>query len=160
MFGPRSSTEHEEPLSQSWDGTDEHFADALGMPTLPVGLTAAQQAQILRQWEAARRHLGQRQFILALRELREWPMKWVTQMGPNVRLLLGYLLYKADLTDEALDHLAELVDDDSYLDRHPGVFYYLSRAQMVSGKPRQAVRNMEQYLRLREPATSVSPSTP
>lgn len=160
MFGPRSSTEHEEPLSQSWDGTDEHFADALGMPTLPVGLTAAQQAQILRQWEAARRHLGQRQFILALRELREWPMKWVTQMGPNVRLLLGYLLYKADLTDEALDHLAELVDDDSYLDRHPGVFYYLSRAQMVSGKPRQAVRNMEQYLRLREPATSASPSTP
>jgi hypothetical protein len=77
-----------------------------------------------------------------------------------VRLLLGYLLYKADLTDEALDHLAELIDDDSYLERHPGVFYYLSRAQMVSGKPRQAVRNMEQYLRLREHATSDSPSTP
>lgn len=81
-------------------------------------------------------------------------------MGPNVRLLLGYLLYKADLTDEALDHLVELIDDESYLDRHPGVFYYLSRAQMVSGKPRQAVRNMEKYLQLRSPATPVSPSAP
>lgn len=160
MFGPRSATEHEEPLSQSWDGSDEHFADALGSPSLPIGLGSDEQAQILRQWETARRYLGQREYILALRELREWPMKWVTQMGPNVRLLLGYLLYKADLTDEALDHLAELVDDESYLQRHPGVFYYLSRAQMVSGKPRQAVRNMEQYLRLRAPATPASPSSP
>ena len=72
---------------------------------------------------------------------------WIDQMGPSVRLLLGYLLYKADLAPEALDHLAELSDDDAYLQKHPGTFYYLSRTQMASGKPRQAVRNMEIYLR-------------
>ena len=87
------------------------------------------------------------QMNAALRELRDWPMKWIDQMGPSVRLLLGYLLYKADLSPEALDHLAELSDDEEYVKRHPGVYYYLARTQMQSGKPRQAVHNMEQYVK-------------
>jgi spermidine synthase len=147
MFGPQTASAHEEPLSLDWDGESEHFADGLGTPTLPVGLSAAEQAQILRQWQDAVRNLAKREYVYALRELREWPMRWIDQMGPSVRLLLGYLLYKADLAPEALDHLAELSDDDAYLQKHPGTFYYLSRTQMASGKPRQAVRNMEIYLR-------------
>ncbi|HND09957.1 MAG TPA: fused MFS/spermidine synthase [Pseudomonadota bacterium] len=147
LFGQRAATEHEEALSENWDGSDEHFADDLGTPTLPVGLTQTEQATILRQWSDAKRYLNRREFVPALRELRDWPMKWIDQMGPSVRLLLGYLLYKADLSPEALDHLAELSDDEEYVKRHPGVYYYLARTQMQSGKPRQAVHNMEQYVK-------------
>lgn len=147
LFGPREAGEHEEPLSDAWDGSDQHFADDLGTPTIPLGLSAQEQATILRQWNDAKGYLGKREFVPALRELRDWPMKWIDQMGPTVRLLLGYLLYKADLAPEALDHLAELSDEEEYLKRHPGVYYYLARTQMVSGKPRQAVYNMEQYVK-------------
>ena len=163
LFAPRNLSEHEEPLSREWDGTDEHFADGLGTPPLPLGLSESQQTQILRQWSEAKRNLGKREYVMALRELREWPMKWIDQMGPNVRLLLGYLLYKAELSPEALDHLAELSDDEAYMDRHPGAYYYLARTQMVSGKPRQAVRNMELYVaKRRNPSTPITtvPSLP
>ena len=146
MFESRTHHEHEEPLSLDWDGSDQHFADGLGTPSLPIGLSAAEQATILRQWSDAKRSLAKREYVPALRELREWPMKWIDQMGPSVRLLLGYLLYKADLSPEALDHLAELSDEEPFLRRHPGTYYYLARTQMASGKPRQAVRNMETYL--------------
>ena len=94
-----------------------------------------------------------------LRALREWPMSWVAQLGPDIRLVLGYLLYKADLVDDAIDHLEELQDEPEYLQQHPGALYYLARAQFSNGDPRHAVENMARYLKLRD-EPFVPPASP
>lgn len=135
----------DDPASR--DDSDNRFVKSLGMPAMPTGLSPQQERRILAEWDAARRHLARRQYVPALRQLRDWPMKWIEQMGPNVRLLLGYLLYKTDLKPEALDHLAELSDNEAFLREHPSAHYYLALVQMASGKPRQAVASMEHYVK-------------
>lgn len=150
MFSKRSERDHEEALSRDWDGDDSHFAAGLGPLVLPGGLSEKDSERIRREYGEALKNLNARRWILGLRALREWPMTWVTQMGPDIRLLLGYLLYKADLVDDAIDHLEELLDDPEYLQQHPGALYYLARAQFGNGDPRHAVQNMARYLKLRD----------
>jgi hypothetical protein len=157
MFSKRGDYDHEEALSRDWDGEDDHFAAGLGPLVLPKGLSDKDQERIKREYGEAIRNLNARRWILALRALRDWPMAWVTQMGPDIRLVLGYLLYKADLPDDAIDHLEELQDEEAYLQKHPGALYYLARAQFSNGDPRHAVQNMVQYLKLRDDAAAALP---
>jgi len=150
MFSRRSELEHEEALSRDWDGEDSHFAAGLGPLVLPRNLSPKDQERVRREYGEAIRNLNARHWILALRALREWPMAWVTEMGPDVRLVLGYLLYKADLVDDAVEHLDELLDSPEYLQQHPGALYYLARSQFGNGDPRNGVTHMAQYLKLRD----------
>lgn len=150
MFSKRPELDHEEALSRDWDGDDSHFAAGLGPLVLPGGLSEKDNQRIRREYGEALKNLNARRWILGLRALREWPMTWVTQMGPDIRLVLGYLLYKSDLVDDAIEHLEELLDDPEYLQQHPGALYYLARAQFSNGDPRHAVANMARYLKLRD----------
>jgi spermidine synthase len=159
MFSKRPESEHEEALSRDWDGDDSHFAAGLGPLTIPSGLSDKEKERIRREYGEALKNLNARRWILGLRALREWPMSWVAQLGPDIRLVLGYLLYKADLVDDAIDHLEELQDEPEYLQQHPGALYYLARAQFSNGDPRHAVENMARYLKLRD-EPFVPPASP
>lgn len=147
LFEQKEPWEYGNVIGGSESAKYEQLAAEFLIPTLPVGLSSKEQAAIVSQWESAKQALAKREFVLGLRALRDWPMKWVEQMGPTVRFLLGYLLYKAELPAEAMEHLAEISDDTAYLDKHPSVLFYLALVQMDSGKPRQAVRNMDRFVK-------------
>ena len=148
LFIRRDVAEHEEPLSRDWDGDDDHFAAGLTL-TVPAGLGDADAARVRKEFATALRELEKRRWVHALRELREWPMSWIDQMGPDVRLVLGYLLYKLDMVDNAVDHLSAAVAETDWLARHPAALYYLARAEYENGDPRASVRHMERYLEVR-----------
>lgn len=153
LFDRRNIAEHEEPLSRDWDGDDSHFTAGLAELTLPKGLTAAELQKIRRDYDTAIRNLNQQRFLEALRALRDWPMGWVSEMGPDIRLILGYLLYKTDLLDDARDHLEVVADNPEYTDwlrKHPGALYYLARSEYMDGDPQTAVEHMERFLLLRD----------
>jgi hypothetical protein len=84
----------------------------------------------------------------ALVSFKDWPERWVDEAGPDLSLLLGYLLYKADLTDDAVDKLKPLIDDAAYVAKRPALLYYLARAEYGDGIFEPAVRYMERWLAL------------
>jgi len=77
--------------------------------------------------------------------MRKWPEKWIDEAGPDVELLVGYLMYKADLCDEAVDRLKPLTDDKAFVERRPALLYYLARAEYGAAIFEPAVRNMLAY---------------
>jgi tetratricopeptide (TPR) repeat protein len=154
LFDRRNLAEHEEPLHRGWDGDDAHFADGLSPLRLPSGLSPAEQRTVQADYARALAELRAQHFDLALRALRGWSMSWVTVMGPDVRLLLGYLLYKTELLSDARDHLEIVADDPqqaAWLRQHPSALYYLARAEYIDGDPQAAVDHMERFIKLREP---------
>ncbi|MFO0574317.1 MAG: fused MFS/spermidine synthase [Polyangia bacterium] len=150
LFAKRDPGEHEEPLVPGWDGLDESFGKSIGAVQIPAGLSAEQAKKIREEYQIAVRSLVGKKWIVGLRALRDWPMAWIEQMGPDVRLVIGYLLYKADLVDNAVDHLEALLNDASYIEQHPGALYYLARSEFQNGEPRRAIAHMEAYLELRK----------
>ncbi len=160
MFSKRSELDHEESLSRDWDGEDSHFTAGLGPLIMPVALSEKERQRVQREYAEALRNLNERHWILALRSMREWPMSWVLHMGPDVRLVLGYLLYKADLVDDAIEHLEELEDNTEYLQKHPATLYYLARSEFHNGAPRRATEHMARYLKLRDAALAPRPELP
>jgi spermidine synthase len=150
LFAKRDPGEHEEPLAPGWDGLDESFGKSIGPVQIPAGLSAEQANKIREQYQIAVRSLVEKKWIVGLRALRDWPMAWIDQMGLDVRLVIGYLLYKADLVDNAVDHLEALLSDAGYVEQHPGALYYLSRSEFQNGEPRRAIVHMEAYMELRQ----------
>lgn len=150
LFAKRDPGEHEEPLVPGWDGLDESFGKSIGAVQIPAGLSAEQAKRIREEYQIAVRSLVEKKWIVGLRALRDWPMAWIEQMGPDVRLVIGYLLYKADLVDNAVDHLEALLGDASYIEQHPGALYYLARSEFQNGEPRRAIAHMEAYLELQK----------
>jgi spermidine synthase len=148
LFSKRDPNEHEEALVPDWDGLDESFARSIGPVQIPAGLTADQAKRIRAEYLIAVRAITEKKWIIGLRAMRDWPMAWIEQMGMDVRLVLGYLLYKADLVDNAVDHLEALLQDADYVEKHPGALYYLARSEFANGEPRSAIRHMEAYLEL------------
>ena len=150
LFSKRDPGEHEEPLVPGWDGLDESFGKSIGAVQIPAGLSAEQAKKIREEYQIAVRSLIEKKWIAGLRILRDWPMAWIEQMGPDVRLVIGYLLYKADLVDNAVDHLEALLSDAGYIEQHPGALYYLARSEFQNGEPRRAIAHMEAYLELQQ----------
>lgn len=163
LFSKRDPSEHEEALTPDWDGLDESFSRSIGPVLIPAGLKEDQAKRIRAEYLIAVRAITEKKWIIGLRAMREWPMAWIEQMGMDVRLVLGYLLYKADLADNAVDHLEALLQDADYVEKHPGAIYYLARSEFANAEPRSAVRHMEAYMELRatqEAARLRLPATP
>ncbi len=153
LFDRRNVAEQEEPLVRNWDGDDSHFSAGLGNPQIAANTTPAERQRIERDYAAALAAIDTQQFTQGLRALRDWPMRWVESMGPNVRLVLGYLLYKTELFDDARDHLEVVADDPQYaswLRQHPSALYYLARSEYIEAAPQSAVEHMERYIELRD----------
>jgi spermidine synthase len=93
----------------------------------------------------------------ALMALKAWPESWVDEAGPDLELLLGYVEYKADLPDEALDRLKPLADDATYVARRPATLYYLGRAEYGDGLFEAGVRNLERWMGTRSTSSSSVP---
>jgi len=93
----------------------------------------------------------------ALMYMKTWPERYIEEGGLDLQLLVGYLMYKADLDDVACDRLKPLADDPAFAARRPSVLYYLARAEYGNGLFEAAVRNMERYLDATAPPAPPAP---
>jgi spermidine synthase len=145
-FGVRSSEDPEIALTPSPPADDPIGLGGLEPPRLPEGASEADAAKVAKDYLAVERAVRAHAWAHALVALRGWPEKWVDDAGPDLALLLGYVLYKADLPDEAVDKLRPLMDDAAFVARRPALRYYLARAQYGAALFDAAVRNMKAFL--------------
>lgn len=145
-FGVRSSEDPEVALTPSPAADDPIGLGGLEPPRLPEGATEADAAKVAKDYLAVERAVRVHAWAHALVALRGWPEKWVDDAGADLALLLGYVLYKADLPDEAVDKLRPLANDAAYVARRPALRYYLARAQYGAALFDPAVRHMKAYL--------------
>jgi hypothetical protein len=130
------------------DPTDDPLGlSALDAPKLPASAAA--------DYLNVERAVRGKAWAHALVAMRKWPESYIDDGGHDLELLLGYLLYKTDLDDDAVDRLKSLADDKAYVARRPVVLYYLARAEYGNGMFEPAVRNMERYMA----ATTTSTAT-
>ncbi|MDW8284006.1 MAG: hypothetical protein RMK29_20065 [Myxococcales bacterium] len=140
---PRKETDDGPPLTAEGGPSG---AGGLEPPRLPPGLGPQEEARIGADYALLLAEMAERRWAHALRALRTWPMAWIEAMGPDLRLLLGYLLYRADLLEEAVAHLRPLASQEAYVARRPALLYYLGRAEYMSARTRDGVMHLEGYL--------------
>jgi spermidine synthase len=123
---------------------DQYGDDPIGVYSLepPAPLNEAQKKEYQKLVQAARVHA----WAHALMAIKAWPEKLIDEAGADFQLLLGYIEYKADISDVAADRLKPLSEDQKLLERRPAVLYYLARAEYGAALFEPAVRNMERFL--------------
>ena len=150
LLDPRTHEEEEIPLASE--------ADPLDAPTVPKNLTPAEQEKFARDYALLESEMHHHRWAHALKAIGEWPERWVDEAGQDFQLVMGYLLYKTDLEDDALDHLKPLAQDAAYCKRRPAVLYYEARAYYSWAIYGAGTREMRKYMDLTPPPPSPSPS--
>jgi spermidine synthase len=150
LLGERQPDDREVPFSVAED--DPTGLSGLDPPKLPESA--------LGDYLNVERGIRARAWAHALVAMRKWPEKWIDEGGYDLELVLGYLLYKAELDDDAVDRLKPLTDEAAYVKRRPAVLYYLARAEYGNGMFEPAVRNMERYLTAISPQPSAVSAQP
>src|SRR5581483_954749 len=145
-LGERVVDDREVPLTDGEHPELDSGSSGLEPPRVPAGVDEKDAARIASDYLEVERGVRARAWAHALMALRKWPERWVDEGGPDLELLVGYLLYKADLADDAVDRLKPLLDDAAFVKRRPALLYYLARAEYGAGIFEASVRNMEKYL--------------
>ncbi len=145
----RRAREFEEPLAEPSDG-DPLGLDSLDPPRLGPSAKPGDEQRLARDHLEMVRRARAGAYGHALIVLKEWPGYLLGEGGQDLALLVGMLLYKAELYGESIDRLKPLLDDPAYVARRPGLLYYLARAEYGDAIYDAAVRNMERFLRTRQ----------
>jgi hypothetical protein len=111
--------------------------------------------QLTRGFERVREAIDRAQWGAALGAMEDIPAPLRLHSGPSMRFLYGYLLYKAAdgsiaqfrASSEQLEELAR--SDESYVDTHPEVHYFLARARDAEGEYDDALLAMRAYVEAR-----------
>lgn len=133
--------------------------------------------QLTDGFDSVRESVDEHAYGAALIAMENIPAPLRLHSGPGLRLLYGYLLYKAADGSfaqyrAAIEHLEDLVrTEPDYVLRHPEVYYYLARSHDSDGDYAQALRAMRAYVEARlvpmnndadevpEPAANEAPTT-
>jgi hypothetical protein len=128
-------------------------------------------------FDQVREAVDERAYGAALTAMEGIPAPLRLHSGPGMRLLYGYLLYKA--ADGSVAHLRSAAEqfedlvrtDEDYVLRHPELYYFLARAHDAQGDYAAALRAMRAYVEARlvpvssdlldfpEPEPGAAPST-
>ena len=68
-------------------------------------------------------------------------------LGKDFALLSGFLDYKAEFYNDAVDELRPLSDDAAFVARRPELLYYLGRAYYANASYVKAVDALERFIR-------------
>jgi spermidine synthase len=120
--------------------------DPLDPPTVPTGLPQSEQERIARDYAKVEDEMGHHRWAHALQAIRDWPERYVEEGGKDLQLVVGYLLYKAEMEDDAVDLLKPLAADPQYVKRRPVLLYYLGRALYGEAFYEAGAREMNRYL--------------
>lgn len=133
--------------------------------------------QLIDGFDQVREAVDEQAYGAALVAMENIPAPLRLHSGPGMRLLYGYLLYKAADGSfahyrTAIEHLEDLVrTEEDYVLRHPEVYYFLARSHDANGDYTDALRAMRAYVEARlvpvdndavevpEPPPTEAPST-
>ena len=79
--------------------------------------------------------------------LNKWPEPLWTGLGKDFALLSGFLDYKAEFYNDAVDDLKPLSEDAAFVARRPEMLYYLGRAYYANASYVKAIDALERYVR-------------
>lgn len=126
-------------------------------PPVPGADMSQEGARLLDEtFTRARRAVDNGQYDAALESLAALPVSVRDHSGPGMRLLYGYLLYRAALLQDrdsrfqdAAEALERLVTEElAWVDRHPEVYYLIGRARFRSGDFSMSVQAMARFIEL------------
>ena len=150
-FGDKVPDDREVPLAVGGDApvSEDGGLSGLDPPKLPRNVSDAEAAKIASEYLIVERAMRGRAWAHALVAFKRWPESYFDDGGPDLELLVGFLLYKTDFDDLAVDRLKPLTEVPGFVEKRPAVLYYLARAEYQGAMFEAAVRNMERYLALR-----------
>lgn len=111
--------------------------------------------RLVEGFDAVREAIDRTDYRRALEAMEDIPAPLRMHSGPGMRMLYGYLLYKAadgsvSQYRAASETLADLArTEEEYASAHPELFYYLARAQDAEGEYDEAMRQMRRYIESR-----------
>ena len=135
-------------------------SDPLDPPRLPANLSDAETVKYATDFAIFEDEVRRHRWAHALQAIGRWPEKAVDGAGHDLSLLVAYLLYKAEMEDDAIDRLKPLAADAAYLARRPSVLYYLARSLYGEAFYEAGVREMNRYLEAAPPALAAPPASP
>ena len=111
--------------------------------------------QLVEGFDRVRQAVDRREYAAAFGAMENIPAPLRLHSGPGMRLLYGYLLYKAadgsyaqyQAAVEQLEGLAR--EEEDYVIRHPELYYFLARAHDANGDYAAAQRWMRAYIEAR-----------
>src|SRR5690606_9214498 len=119
--------------------------------------------------DRVRQAVDRRDYRAAFVAMENIPAPLRLHSGPGMRLLYGYLLYKAAEGSyaqyrSAVEQLESLArEEEDYVLRHPELYYYLARSYASFGDDAAALRWMRAYVETRlvpAPAQGELPEPP
>ena len=124
--------------------------DPLDPPSVAPNVPTSEGERIARDYAKVEEEMIHHRWAHALAAIRDWPERYVDDGGKDLQLVVGYLLYKAEMEDDAVDRLKPLATDAAYVKRRPALLYYLSRAYYGEAFYEAGAREMNRYLNLLE----------
>lgn len=126
-------------------------------PPTPGPDMSQEGARLLEEtFGRARRAVDNGRYEEALESLAALPVAVRDHSGPGMRMLYGYLLYRAALLQDrdsrfqdAAESLESLVAEElAWVDRHPEVYYLIGRSRFRSGDFSMSVQAMARFVEL------------
>jgi len=124
--------------------------DGLAPPVVPAPVAAAHPALIERvrsEYPQILAALAARRYATAYEILNKWPEPLWTGLGKDFALLSGFLEYKAEFYNDAVDDLKPLSEDAAFVARRPETLYYLGRAYYANASYVKAIDALERYVK-------------
>ena len=124
--------------------------DDLQPPAIPAKVAAAQPALVERvasEYPQIRAAMTNHRYATAYDLLSRWPESLWTGLGKDFALVTGFLEYKAEFYNDAVDDLRPLSEDASFIARRPEALYYLGRAYYANASYVKAVDALERYVK-------------
>ena len=124
--------------------------DDLQAPVVPPKVAAAQPALVGRvasEYPQILAAISARRYATAYDVLGRWPEALWTGLGKDFALVSGFLEYKAEFYNDAVDDLRPLSDDAAFVARRPEVLYYLGRAYYANASYVKAVDALERFIK-------------
>ena len=126
-------------------------------PPVPGPDMSREGARLLEETVArARRSIDEGHYDQALEAMAALPASVRDHSGPSLRLMYGYLLYRAALLQDrdsrfvdAAEALESLVAEElAWVDRHPEVYYLIGRSRFRAGDFSMSVQAMSRFIEL------------
>jgi spermidine synthase len=122
--------------------------DGLAAPVVPPSVAAAKPALVERarsEYPQILAAVAARRYATAYEILNKWPEPLWTGLGKDFALLSGFLEYKAEFYNDAVDDLKPLSEDAAFVARRPETLYYLGRAYYANASYVKAIDALERY---------------
>jgi spermidine synthase len=153
-LAPRAPQAQLEGLAD-FGGPDGALPDArngsgLEPPVVPAKVAAARPDLVERvktEYPQIMAAVAARRYATAYEILNRWPEPLWTGMGKDYALLSGFLEYKAEFYNDAVDDLRPLSEDAAFVARRPETLYYLGRAYYANASYVKATDALERYVK-------------